>query len=407
MDGRIAIYQDTWSMARQENWTGVGPGQFPLVFPQYREKTNASNDAQCLHPESDWLMMLAETGSPATLCLLAGVVAVFVSAVRQTRRGRARFLRMGSLVAALLLCLHGIFDVPGHRIGLAWAAGLLLAISFRPTAGNGSGPVPGRSPMGQHGWRALGLLLSLAGLSLIFAQWNKTPLLPSVQAHQRMIEAKRLYDQDQAAYERAKAEGRDYQPDPAVDPLETALVRVGEAIGISPLDPYRHYIRGALALHYDDKPEIANRAFAIQRRLVPTRVNLPMEQAQSWSTQDPAQVLTLWKEGLRRAAAEEARFPDSSFGVKNTYHRALQAARKDEALASAALELAGGRPDLLMLWANAAPAGLLDREMPRLLTASTVNTDRDALFQIWRKRGSKEISSNFALAHPELHLPPL
>jgi O-antigen ligase len=406
MDGRLAIFKDTLEMIRHESWTGVGSGQFSLVFPQYRQKTNASNDARCLHPESDWLMMLAETGWPATLCLAAGVITVFTTSVRQARRGRARFLRMGSLAAALLLCLHGIFDVPGHRVGLAWAAALLLASSLRTPAINGAGSASGPSRISRYCWRGLGVVLAFAGIGLIHAQLTGKPILPSVQARQFMIEANSLYDQDQADYDRAKADGRDYQPAPSEDPLETALLKVRQAIDIAPLDPHPHYVRGVLALHYDDKNAIANQDFAIQRRLDPTRVNLAMEQAQAWTVQNPRQTLDLWKEALRRAATEEARFPKSPYGTVNTYQRALYVAGKNEALVLATLELAEGNPDLLLLWARSAPASLLDREMPRLLSAAAEVDGRKELFKIWQKRGSWQAAANFARIHPGLGLAP-
>jgi O-antigen ligase len=403
-DGRIAIFQDTLEMIRHESWTGVGPGQFAQVFPQYRQKTNASNDARCLHPESDWLMMLAETGWPATLCLAAGVIAVFFTAVRQARRGRSRFLRMGCVVAALLLCLHGIFDVPGHRVGLAWAAVLLIALSLRSETGSGSDVVPGPSRLSGHCWRGLGLVLTFAGIFLIHAQWTQRSVLPSAQVRQCMSEAKKLYDQDQAAYDRAKAQGRDYEPAPSEDPLETALLRLKQAVDVTPLDPYLHHVRGSLALHYDDKHAIAEKSFAIQRRLDPTRVNLAMEQARAWNVQDPRQVIALWKEALRRAASEESRHPGSSFGTAYTYQRVLDAASKNESLAAAALELAEENSSLLVFWARSAPVILLDREMPRLLSAAIETIARRPLFQIWEKRGSKESAAAFARTHPELDL---
>jgi hypothetical protein len=393
-------------MIRHESWAGVGAGQFAQVFPQYREKTNASNDSKCLHPESDWLMMLAETGWPATLCLAVGVIAVFLTAVRQARRGRARFLRMGCVVAALLLGLHGIFDVPGHRVGLAWAAALLLASSLRSPTLSGSESGPGPSRLSGHCWRGLGGVLTLAGIFLIHAQWTQRSVLPSVQVSQAMIEAKRLYDQDQVAYDRAKADGRDYQPTPAEDPIETALLRVKQAIDVTPLDPYLHHVRGALALHYDDKLAIADQSFAIQRRLDPTRVNLAMEQALAWSTQDPQQVILLWKEALRRASDEDARLPGSAFGSVSIYQLALHTASKNESLASAALELAGENSSLLVIWARSAPVNLLDREMPRLLSAAGGAAARKPLFQIWEKRGSKNSAADFAKNHPELDLSP-
>ncbi|MEI7902111.1 MAG: O-antigen ligase family protein, partial [bacterium] len=358
MDERIAIFHDSWQMIRSEPWSGVGPGQFAQVFPQYPEVTHVRNDSKCLHPESDWLLMLAETGWPATLCLAAGVMAVCGTALNQARHGRARFLRMGCLVAALLLALHGVFDVPGHRSGLVWAAMLLVAMSLRPPADQGHQPAPGPSRGARTAWRCLGGVLVLAGGGLLHAQWTDTPRLPSVQARRHMEQAKALYDADQAAYDRATAEGRDYQPPAAQDPLEAAMMHVGQAIRITPLDPHLHYIRGALALHFNDKPGVAAQAFAIQRRLQPTRVSLPLLQAQAWMIQDPQQTAALWAEALRRAAADQARFPQSPVGIASTYRKVLQAAGKDQPLTSAALALAGQDSRLLELWARAAPAAL-------------------------------------------------
>ena len=178
------------------------------------------------------------------------------------------------------------------------------------------------------------------------------------------------------------------------------------AIDVTPLDPYLHSVRGSLALHYDDKQAIANQAFAIQRRLEPTRVNLPMEQARAWHLQDPGQVVSLWKEALQRAAGEKSRFPGSSFATAFTYQRVLDTASKDDFLVSAALDLAGGDSSLVVLWARSAPVILLDREMPRLLAAANGASVRQSLFQIWEKRGSKDAASNFGKNHPELDLPP-
>lgn len=406
MDGRITIFLDTWKMIRGESWTGVGPGQFALVFPQYREKTNASNDARCIHPESDWLMMLAETGWPAALCLAVGVAVLFLAALHQAWRGRARFLRMGCLVAALLLCLHGIFDVPGHRVGLLWSAVLLVAISLRPPVANGTAHDSGPSRGSRLVWRGMGGLLMLAGIALLHAQWTNSPLLPSVQALRHMQETKALYDTDQAAYERATAEGRDYQPPSEQDPLEAALKHVDQALRIAPLDPHLHYVRGALALHYDDKTAIASQAFAIQRRLVPTRVSLPMEQARAWMVQDPQQAAALWGEALRRAAAEQTRFPHCPVGTVNIYQQVLQAVGKDETLSTAVLELADKSCALQVLWARSVPAAMLDREMPRLLPALAASNDRNTLFRVWEERGSKGTAASFARAHPDLDLSP-
>ncbi len=403
-DGRITIFQDTISMIRKESWTGVGPGQFAVVFPQHREKTTAPDDSRCLHPESDWLMMLAEVGWPATLLLAACVVAVLFTAVRQVKRGRSRFLRIGCLVGALLLLIHSLFDVPGHRVGLAWAGVMLLAASLRHPAEDNGESMRGHSAFGRVCWRGIGGMLLVTGAFLIHAQWKQQSFLPSVRARTAMNEAKSLYARDQAAYERAVAEGRDYEPLPWEDPLEVALLKIKEVIDLTPLDPYPHYVRGSLALHYDDKPSIVSHAFPIQRRLEPRRVNVAMEQARAWSKQDPDEVLTLWKEAMRRASREQVRSPDGSLRLANTYQRALQNAGADESLVSAALTLAGNDPSLLSMWAGSAPVAMLDREMPRLLASDSPSEARKPLFETWRKRGSGKLAADFARSHPELGL---
>lgn len=405
MDGRIAIYHDTWSMIRHEPWCGVGPGQFAQVFPQYRNVINAPNDCRCIHPESDWLWLLAETGWPATLCLAALAGVAVWTALRQVRSGRMRFLRTGSLVAALLLCLHGLFDVPGHRVGLIWAAALLAAMSLRVPEERNPAASPPPSRASRLVWRCLGGLLVLAGGGLLVAQWTASPVLPSVRSLRWMEETKALYDVDQAAYERARAEGRDYQPPAGQDPLESAMDRVRRALRISPLDPYRHFILGALALHFDDQHDVATRAFAIQRRLDPTRINCVLTQAQAWMVQDPQQTKELWSEALRRAAAEDARFPNNQAdNLTMTFRQALWDAGHNEALATAILELADGKPALLAAWAAVSPANRLDRDMPRLLVQPGNARQRTGLFQVWMARGSKAAAAGFVRDHPDLGL---
>lgn len=404
MDGRVTIYLDTLTMMGGEPWPGVGPGQFVRVFPQYWNKTSASMDSQCLHPESDWLMMLSETGWPATLCLAIGVLVAFSTAFRQARCGRATFLRAGCVVAALLLCVHGIFDVPGHHVGLAWAAAWLLAATLQVPSAEGDGLAAMPSRLSRGLWRALGCVIFSAGLIMFAAQIKDVALLPSVRLSRHMQTAKVLYNQDQAAYDKAMAEGRDYQPPPEHDPLEKALREVSAAIRIAPLDPYSHFVRGTLALHFDDKQEIARRDFAIQRRLVPIRVNLPMEQAQEWKKQNPEEAGRLWAEALRRARIAQARFPSTSDGVANTFVRILRDAAGNNALLSLGLEAAGDDPELIKLWAQAASANLLDQEMPHLLPTALGTNTRTTLFAIWKHSGTNGRAEDFAKKHPDLDL---
>ncbi len=396
LDGRISIFRDTFSMVAGEPWHGVGPGQFVRVFPHYRERTTASNDAVALHPESDWLMMWSEVGWPATLCLAAGVALVFWSGGKRAWSGRSRPLRMGTLVAAMMVVLHGVFDVPGHRVGIAWAGIFLLAISLRARADG----LAENSILVRSGWRVAGILPLIAGIALLHAQTRGNPLLPSTRVMQAMVEAAELYQQDQAAYDQALADGRDYQPEPAEDPLDKALVRVEGAIRLSPLDPHLHYVRGALALHFDDKPDLATSSFAIQRKLVPNRVRIPLEQARAHPAENQAAVPELWREALKRARSEQSRFPNSHSGVSSTFLRILRSAGADSDLQSAALALAKPDKDLLAQWAKSAPVGVLDKEMPQLIDASKSGEFQKSLYQAWKSRGSKAAIEAFENAHP-------
>ena len=63
LDFRLPISRDTWRMSTESPWMGYGLGQFAAVFPQYRQ--DSARAARVLHPESDWLMVAAESGWPA------------------------------------------------------------------------------------------------------------------------------------------------------------------------------------------------------------------------------------------------------------------------------------------------------------------------------------------------------
>lgn len=404
-DGRIPIYRDTWQMIRAEPWTGVGPGQFVWIFPQYRDRIRLSSETPCLHPESDWLMILAENGWPAAACLVIGVISVLVPAFARARHGRSRGLRTGCAVAAALLCVHGIFDVPGHRVGLAWSAALLLAISLRPGEGGEAGSGSRRHGAGRIGWRLAGSVLLAGGLVLLHAQWTRGAVLPSALAAREMREMQRVYEADRAAAELARQEGRRYQPAPGDDPLDEALEHAERAAAIRPLDPHPHYIRGVLALHFEGKETEAGQSFAIQRRLFPQQVTVVMNQAQAWGVRDLARVRELWTEALERAAADEARFSWSQVRVGNTYERILREAAEDERLSALALDLAAGDFHRLEMWVRATPAAALDLHFPRISGAGLTADQRQALLRIWKNRGSKEAIGAFEREHPEFLVP--
>ncbi len=325
LDFRIPTALDTLDLIRDFKWTGVGVDQFYYVFPQYRKLTAAANNSEHLHPENDWLWMAAETGIPATLALAALVILAAWNSRAAILGGRDRALRSACLVAAMLVPIHGIGDVPGHHIALAWSAAFLFSLSLRP-APDAAGP----SSLRPWPWpfRVAACALLLASAWLVRAQWWGGPQ-PTVTAGQSAIaEVVALYAEDQAAQrEAALAKARIYQPAPEADPLERALDVLQRAQAKVPLERNLYHLQGVLALEYDDKYVLARRAFAIERALDPTWVDAPLQQAQLWFGIDAEQSALLWTEALRRARQLDQVYPRNRFSEAQTRDRILRQVR--------------------------------------------------------------------------------
>ena len=223
-DFRIPTALDTLGLIRDFKWTGIGAGQFYYVFPQYKNHTAGANDSDSYHPESDWLWMASEAGIPATLALVALLILAFRKSLVAILAGRDRALRSACLVAAMLVPIHGLFDVPGHRITLAWSAAFLFSLSLRPLPYGALRPAP-------RAWlfRLAALVLLSASAFLIRAQWWGGPQPALVAGDLACTRAFDLYRKDQARQKAAQAAGQSYAPTPEDDLLEQALVPLDEA----------------------------------------------------------------------------------------------------------------------------------------------------------------------------------
>lgn len=338
LDFRIPTALDTLELIRDFKWTGVGAGQFEPIFPQYRKLTAAANDSRSYHPESDWLMMAAEVGVPATLALLALVMVAVWKSLGSILQGRDRALRSACLVAAMLVPLHGIFDVPGHRITLTWSALLLFALSMRaPSTTEPLSRKPGVWP-----FRVAGLIMLAASVFLVRAQWwGGTPPALTV-AKSSMAEVQRLYRQDQASNNDSAGAGEDSRSAPAEDLLETALASLDRSEKVAPLDWGIRRNRGFLALHYDDKEQMVRKSFQIERVLDPTWVKAPLQQALLWSTTDVEETAGLWAEAIRRARWMDHHHPGSQWSEARTRERIREQARGKPDLEKLRQERFGG-----------------------------------------------------------------
>jgi O-antigen ligase len=272
VDFRQPVFRDTARMISEQPIVGVGLGQFSDVFRQYREES--ARAATILHPESDWLMVAAETGIPSAL-VLAALLIWFVSVCWKSREASGGMLRWTVASAVAAAALHGIVDVPWHRPSLGWFL-LAIAASSMPTSGR-SARAPGLSRF----------LFFIGGLATITAAaW--------------------------IGYE--KKEGRD--PAPFKWPeISSELQRLGEerrfaqaeklaqeAIRQFPLRSEAYYwLAGYLRMFEGTDSEI-DAAVRAGRKVEPVLPVVPAEQAAILQDINPEWTMEAWVEAIKRAS---------------------------------------------------------------------------------------------------------
>jgi O-antigen ligase len=89
--GRIVQYTNSLRMTRAHALLGVGPGNWPVVYPKYASRNDpsmSSEDGVTSNPwpSSDWIAYLSERGAIGFLFLLAAMVGLLGRAVRDIRR---------------------------------------------------------------------------------------------------------------------------------------------------------------------------------------------------------------------------------------------------------------------------------------------------------------------------------
>ncbi len=394
LDFRMLIYSDALKMIGGEAWTGIGLGGFRYVFPQYREAS--ATNALCLHPESDWLMLAAETGVQTAALLIVLLIGLFVLAWRGKRRSPSWPLHLGCLLAAAVVPVHGLFDVPGHRVGIALSAVFLLTITLRS-------PRKSRPPMlgalGRGAYRLGGGAIALGGAILLHAQWfgGEPTALSDARVSAERIRV--LYIDDLAVREAGTGVVV------GEDPLELAISIAEGAILQTPLDPELHFLRGGMAINFDDKNDLVDRTYAIQRLLAPRNTETPLRQSISWASIDPGRSAILWQDALSRARFLAAT-PSGGFEgqPRNVWNQIMNQAKGDEELLLEALPLATGEIEFLLSWIGQVSPGLLAQTMPELLVEEAWDTaTRRRLLAAWKRRGARGVSDAeaFAATHPE------
>ena len=331
LDLRVPIAIETAGMIADAPLSGVGAGQFRWVFPQYRKETIVVNNSVAAHPESSWLWLAAELGIPAAVCILGLVGFFFVRGAANIKKAnhRDRALRIGCLVAAALVPLHGIFDVPAHRPALFLAALLLYALSQNPVDKEFvSRRFSRRSSL------ALSLLLIAVGVRLLGASWFGWTSPHIVKSGERLSEGV-------AVYKRVSDLNNPLPPFESLELRKQISSWAESSVQAAPLEGRFYRLSALASLPLDFEREETARNFEIDRALIPFSLNIPLLQASSALFYNPDEVKKGWVAAVERAKAVDQVKDEGPVATKRVLRVIAKSIVKNPGLKGSAEEIGG------------------------------------------------------------------
>ena len=143
--GRPAIWRDTWRMAADFRWTGVGAGAFQRAMLGYQQ---GSREFFFNHAHNEYLQLLAEGGLliavPALLVLAAAVVLIARSLAAD--RTPIFWVRVGAVCGLVAVAVQSVWDT-GLRMP---ANGVLFAVIAAIAVHEPRPPMSHRTGHGSH-----------------------------------------------------------------------------------------------------------------------------------------------------------------------------------------------------------------------------------------------------------------
>lgn len=356
---------------------GLGLGNFSAIYPMVTTLHHPLYHV--LHPESDVVWLLVEGGVlmllPAVLLVLWLVAAGPWRAGSENGRGHRSGLRLrrAAAIGLLLALLHGLVDVPNHRLAYVLVVAVLAAVAMDPAWQRGPA---GRLTRG--GFRLAGL--GLIALAIVHAGQVRGWWLPEFEStaellHRRAVAASAARRHNEA-YELAD-----------------------RAVATSPLNFRMYYLRAQLALQLRLSPDEALMDFGRARTLEPGHADICLQEGMYWLGFRPLFAIIPWRECLRRD-------PAYSEGPHGHYQMMLNQMGRHPELVDPLWQLAD-RLELQVLYLNAAPGGELWQERleqvlaqnPRLELADKALLK--TLFDAWGARGDRARLVQLLGEHPE------
>ena len=368
-DFRLAVYSDTMTMLGDWKGTGVGAGNFAEGFVHYRDASARAEPI--LHPESDLLWVVAEMGIPGLIAVALLLYGMFL-VLRLKQLNKASPYRIIILVAGILFCIHGLFDVSGHRLGTVMAILLLLGFTASKE-GKDSGGAPALSIAGRWVFRVSGILLCATagfwGVSMVGG-------LPFHSSQYPEQVSKEVFSSDN---------------------LQNAIDRSTNYLKAYPLDWRGYFGRARATLASRTDLELAVDDFRRARFLNPMSPAIAYAEGQSWMGISDNRAMVAFREALRRP-------PDA---LVNLEHQLIRDFEENPRIQSGLLDVSVINPSLrgrlLMKLAGDRFAEEMEIDMqsdPKL--AQFEPAMRENLLRRWAQTGQAGPLLALLEAHPDL-----
>lgn len=373
-DFRAKIFRDTLGMLRDYPLTGTGLGTYGYVYPFYAKES--IGEASALHPESDWLMSAAESGVPFLVCalVLLGLLIRDTLALKETSSWP---LRWGLVATVLTAVLHGLVDVPVHRIELGWWILVVAGIAFGIPQPPASAQSPARTVQ-QLGFAIAGAAILALGIMLVRSQWFGGPQFPPYRDAVAVNQMRQLVE--------------------AGRPVEATNLARSE-IPLSPMSRGLYRELGYREIRNGGNPVVADAVFAAERALNPVSAQIPLDQGRLWLGDDPTRTAKLWGEALEKSLAI-AQGGGYARPVE-LYQSLLGQSQKYPGLTDELGTYAGLSPELRLVWISRGPKGSISGATNDPAFLSSLNAEARRNFLIsWWQRDDRAALEEFLLANP-------
>tara|TARA_B100000963_G_scaffold327822_1_gene315872 strand:- start:4126 stop:6276 length:2151 start_codon:yes stop_codon:yes gene_type:complete len=382
---RKYIHADTYRMIQSEPWTGIGLGNYEFVFPFYREDTTNAyekmSDYNVLHPESNWLDLTSQGGVLSFFFALTTILGLLISTVLRNRKSRSWLLCLSCVCSVFCILVHGIFDVPGQKIGIVMSGILLIGITTKPNYNKDK--ISTQRAIIVYQLLAVGIFVF--GLMLTHSQWFSSDAILFSDTKTRINKIQNLYQLSiDSARKKDIASQKKY--------ITAAIDLTDKAIKSSPLDSELHFIRGKLYSFLDGSEDKIKNSFQIESLLDPIWVSLPLRQSKVWLFIDIKETRRLWVKALERSSKLEGSFS------KYAWNEILVQAKQHPVLIRDVYEIIIDKDDFyyFKLWMDHAGNKNINVQMPQILRNNSLTSDiKNDILSHWKKKAPQDYGKYF------------